>query len=177
MHPRNLAAREEIAIKSLTQSARKLAKAMGQPNLADGIAQATHKDPNIANMRRLEAVALFMEALIQGSKAEGQKNLKQTILAAADDDLIAIPGIGEKSLTSIREWAAQEDPSPVIEPGSQVTVETVEEKPLETTETVEVVPAEDVTVTGTVDANTAADATVKTAGKSTGKSSGTAAKG
>jgi hypothetical protein len=73
------------------------------------------------------------------------KTLREAIRDASDDELIAIPGIGEKSLEALREWAAQEEEAQ--EPTDEqppVTVETVEEEPLQTTETVEIVPTEEV---------------------------------
>lgn len=178
MHPRNQAAREEIALKSLTTASKKLAKQLGITELSDAIVDAKHRDPGIEAMRRMEALATFMDAVANTNKESNAKTLKEAILAASDDDLIAMPGVGEKSVAALREWAATEP-----EPQPPVTVETVLEEPLQTTETVQVVDVAGVPATpdmpvvdpapGAVSAEPTKAATGKAAGKGKAATEGT----
>lgn len=95
-------------------------------------------DPELTTIVTLERIADALES----QKATG--DLRSVIAAASDDDLIAIPGIGEKSLEALRAWANEPQPENALEDAEgKVTVETVEEKPLKTTETVEIVEAQD----------------------------------
>lgn len=92
----------------------------------------------------------------------GNADLRYAILNASDEELLAIPGIGEKSLEGVRAWAegreieksdeekqdepptgnppGQTLPTPPVPPGAvgPATVETVDVEPLTTTETVQV---------------------------------------
>jgi hypothetical protein len=114
-------------------------------------------DSEMALIMTLERIADAIDTNVQ---AQERGDLRSVLLAASDDELVSVPGIGDKSLASIREWAASEPEAQEAAadathdqqaeqaaeesaPVPPVTVETVEEKPLETIETVEIVPADE----------------------------------
>lgn len=66
-------------------------------------------DAEMAQIMTLERLADAMES--KQAKAE-PGGLRAAILAATDDDLTAIPGIGDKSLDDIRTWAAEPPQTP-----------------------------------------------------------------
>ncbi len=121
-------------------------------------------DPEMALIMTLERIADAIETNVQ---AQERGDLRSVLLAASDDELVAVPGIGDKSLAGIREWAATEPEQPAdadttheqqaeqaaeeSAPVPPVTVETVEEKPLETIETVDIVPADEAPLAVPVD--------------------------
>ena len=87
-------------------------------------------DAGMALIMTLERVA---DAVDKVKPAVPGDALRAAILAASDEELTAIPGIGEKSLDQVRAWAKTKPQEP------PVTVETVKTEPLKTVETVEVV--------------------------------------
>lgn len=114
-------------------------------------------DAEMALILTLERVADAIETNVQ---AQERGDLRSVIAAASDDELTALPGIGDKSLSQLREWAATEPQQDVDDAHDQqaeeaaeesapvppVTVETVEAEPMETVETVEIVPADEAPV-------------------------------
>lgn len=87
-------------------------------------------DPGLALVITLERAASAAEKVKPGVPGDA---LRAAILAASDEELTAIPGIGDKSLDQVREWAKTPPEQP------PVVVETVKAEPLKTTEVVEVV--------------------------------------
>lgn len=57
-------ARENKAFRRLLAAARKLAKGNVPAELVEGVASASHTDPWVRNMRRTEAIAALLEALL-----------------------------------------------------------------------------------------------------------------
>lgn len=60
-------------------------------------------DAGMALVMTLERVANAVEKIKPAVPGDA---LRAAILAASDDELVAMPGIGEKSLDQVREWAA-----------------------------------------------------------------------
>lgn len=98
-------------------------------------------NPPLARVLQMESIAEQVERV---TSAKGTRNLRDAINAASDDTLIALPGIGEKSLADWRKWAKNDDTQEM----PPVTVETVTEAPMATTETVQTMPASEVTGKG-----------------------------
>jgi hypothetical protein len=106
-------------------------------------------DPELALIMTLERIATAIDG---NQQAQQRGDLRSVIAAATDDELIAIPGIGEKSLEDLRAWAVeqpqpteQEDDPQAEDTTPPVTVETVQESEMQTTETVEIKPNRGVT--------------------------------
>jgi hypothetical protein len=115
----------------------RIAKALGvTPRELRGNAP---ENPPMDRALQMEAIAGSLERVTR-SKATG--DLREAIRSASDDVLMGLPGVGEKSLAQYREWAdSTQEMSPV-------TVETVKEAPLKTTETLQAAPANQVDATG-----------------------------
>ena len=101
-------------------------------------------DSELALIMTLERVA---EAIDGNQQAQQRGDLRSVIAAATDEELVALPGIGEKSIEELRAWAAETSEPKTQEDALPVTVETVKEEPLQTTETVEIVPNAGTTIT------------------------------
>lgn len=97
-------------------------------------------NPPLARVLQMESIAEQVERV---ASAKGTRNLRDAINAASDDTLIALPGIGEKSLTDWRKWAKNDETQEM-----PAVVETVTEAPMATTETVQTMPASEVTGKG-----------------------------
>lgn len=61
-------AREQKAWRRVVAAARKLAKQQGNSELGEEVANASHNDPSTRNMRRMEALAALLEALVEEEK-------------------------------------------------------------------------------------------------------------
>ena len=172
-NPVSIARRQALAYRRILNAASGLERQYGLSTEVAALQQAHAKDPAYAQMLQTEALATLIERL-QTPPEQRASGLRTAIVNASDEELMAIPGIGEKSLETLREWAATEpEPQPAETPqqpgrtgdgapdedapqGDEatqppVTVETVTEKPMETTETVQIVeggsaPQEDVPV-------------------------------
>lgn len=91
-------------------------------------------NPPLARAIEMENIADALETSMN-SKFEG--DLRATILASNDAALNELPGVGEKSAVSLREWAKQNAESTATET-PPTTIETVRAEPMQMTETVEV---------------------------------------
>jgi DNA uptake protein ComE-like DNA-binding protein len=65
------------------------------------LARASSGDPDLAQVIVLERVADAVESA-QGTQGA---DLKAAIQAASSEDLVSIPGIGEKSASALKDWA------------------------------------------------------------------------
>lgn len=63
-------ARAQKAYRRVIASARKLAKAAGNVELGEAVANASHFDPSTREMRRYEALADLLEAVAAGEAEE-----------------------------------------------------------------------------------------------------------
>lgn len=71
----DMEARERAAFKRITAAARKLAVGTDAAALVDDLSSANHRDADVRVVRRNEALASFMEALVGGT-AESNKPAK-----------------------------------------------------------------------------------------------------
>lgn len=142
--------RQAVAFQRIITAAGRLAGPFEVNDQVAALRNTTARDPAYAQMLQTEAIADLLDALAR-SEAQQVKgtDLRAAVLHASDDELIAIPGIGEKSLVQVREWAKEQPAETPQQPqdapegddstDAPLTVETVTEKPLETIETVQIV--------------------------------------
>lgn len=69
-------ARDKAAYRRITAAARKLAVGTTATPLVEELSNANHQDADVRNMRRNEALANFLEALVDGGTAEASKPAK-----------------------------------------------------------------------------------------------------
>lgn len=67
-------ARAQKAYRRVIAAARKLAKQEGETTLAEAVANASHVDPSTREMRRYEALAELLEAVVEEPKSEAAKS-------------------------------------------------------------------------------------------------------
>lgn len=63
-------ARAHKAYRRVSAAARKLAKQAGNTELGEAVATASHTDASVREMRRYEAMATLLEALVTGEPEE-----------------------------------------------------------------------------------------------------------
>lgn len=156
-HPRIVAERQANAYQRLLAAADKLGLTYEVQPQASALRGVSSRDPHMLQMLQSEALADLLEAItlrdvqpVETGNGPTATTLRLAILNASDEELIAMPGIGDKSIDALRSWAA-ETTQPQAEPDAPpITVETVVEKPGETTETVEVIAADDALPAGLV---------------------------
>lgn len=69
--------RAQKAYRRVIAAARKLAKREGEAPLADAVANASHFDPSTREMRRYEALAELLEAIVAESDDKPAKTSKR----------------------------------------------------------------------------------------------------
>lgn len=90
-----------------------------------------HNDPDIGGTIRLETLARVLNDVATAQDKASQQarttqelssadTLRNAILGATDDDLIALPGYGEKTFADLRDWASK-PPEPAASEAAQET--------------------------------------------------------
>lgn len=103
MDPGRMAARRQLALNRVTSSVTALA---GQHDLApelEAYQDATHRNPRIAEVWRLEALASFMEALVNAPA--GQELDRQAIV---EQVIAEVPDLTKTSIKALQAWAEPE---------------------------------------------------------------------
>lgn len=90
---KNSEEREKIALRRVTAAARTLSKGTPAAPLVDEISNSYHADPSVRAMRRVEAVATFLDALVGATQPAKAGKAKTT----ASAEPVAIGGDGESS--------------------------------------------------------------------------------
>jgi DNA uptake protein ComE-like DNA-binding protein len=81
----------------------RIAKALGTTNV--DLTGEARGDPALARAITMENIANAID------KGKTGINLRAAVKAAKDEDLRALPGVGEKSLSALREWSMTSSPS------------------------------------------------------------------
>lgn len=120
MHPRLIAQRQAQAHQRVVEAIGPIASTLNID--APDLTAIREKNPQVQRVKEWESLADWFEALqrrleeksVQGADAEPepQPDLRAAILAASDEELLALPGVGTKLAADLRAWAAQQSGTP-----------------------------------------------------------------
>lgn len=114
MHPTILARNTSIAMGRMYDAANKLAGSYDLEAEAAALEGARHRDPGIENLRKAEATADLLEAVVKRLKAaelEADRRVAETA-----ERIGQIDGIGPKTMETIRAELGLPEPEPEPEP-------------------------------------------------------------
>lgn len=101
MDPGRMAARRQIALQRVTSSVTALAGLLGlAPELVEAFQSATHRDPRIAEVWRLEAMAKLLETMAQQPTGQGLD--RQAIV---EQLIMEVPDLTKTSTKALQAWA------------------------------------------------------------------------
>lgn len=100
-----MAARDSAAQKRIVAAATQIAERYGV-NLPDGVVGNHRGTVAEVAMKQREAIAQFLESIMLDPQSEPLE-LKDVIRQASDEELLALPGVGQATLKALREGLRQ----------------------------------------------------------------------
>jgi DNA uptake protein ComE-like DNA-binding protein len=101
-----MAARDSAAQKRIVAAATQIAERYGV-NLPDGVVGNHRGTVAEVAMKQREAIAQFLESMAMLDPQPAPLALKDVIRQASDEELLALPGVGQATLKALREGLRQ----------------------------------------------------------------------
>lgn len=110
MHPGAVAKRLGVAHNRVVDAVGVIASTINIDAYA--LTNIQERSPDVQRVKEWEAMADWLEAIAQVigqlvADRETQVDLRSVIAAATDEQLLGMPGVGEKSLEALRTWSTE----------------------------------------------------------------------